>query len=122
MNSKRRLLIFPLLALWSWPGAVLVAEAEQLVAPRSIDPGNLSTPSGTVNPSAGVMLPLHRSQLEQELAVLGVNAVYFATVQTGNAELHLSGTIIELAENSFSYSADPTETMRLLFRNGMSLE
>jgi hypothetical protein len=86
---------------------------------------------GTPNPnpepsavpvSAGVVLPLRRAEIEQSFSNLGVNGVYFATTQSGSTELVVTGTITQNSSGQFSYASQPTDRLRVVFNDGLTLE
>lgn len=88
---------------------------------------NGSTPNPNPEPSAvpvsaGVVLPLRRAEIEQDFSNLGVDGVYFATTQSGNTELVVTGTITQNGSGQFSYAAEPTDRLRVVFSDGLTLE
>jgi PKD repeat protein len=76
----------------------------------------------TVPVSAGVVLPLRRAELERGLSELGVDAVYFASQQSGTNALVTTGTATQASNGSFSYSPEPTDRLRVVFNDGLRLE
>lgn len=76
----------------------------------------------TVPVSAGVVLPLRRAEIEQNLSNLGVDGVYFATRQSGNTELVVTGTVTQNSSGQFGYSPEPTDRLRVVFNDGLTLE
>jgi PKD repeat protein len=86
------------------------------------EPGNPNPEPNAIPVSAGVVLPLRRAEIEQDFSELGIDAVYFATQQTGNTALKFAGTITQSANGNFSYSATPTDRLQILFNDGLRLE
>lgn len=78
--------------------------------------------ANTPDISAGVTVPLYRGELEYSLSTTLVDAVYFATMQTGNETLHTFGTITEVGDGTYTYTDDVTDVLRVIFANGVRLE
>ena len=70
----------------------------------------------------GVVIPQRRSEIELGLSVVGAEAVYFATMQSGNNTIKTSGTITEGEGQSYTYQSDPADRLRVKFRSGQSLD
>jgi hypothetical protein len=81
---------------------------------------NPTTPV-TVPTSAGMVVPLRRSQIEQNFSSLGVDGAYFAAREIGSGTLITTGTITQ-SSNQFSYAAQPSDRLRFVFSNGSVLE
>ena len=79
-------------------------------------------PDPTAPVSAGVVLPLRRAEIEQNLSNLAVDGVYFATRQSGNTQLVTTGSVTQNSNGQFSYSPEPSDLLRILFSDGLSLE
>lgn len=78
-------------------------------------------PSARVKPEVALALSLERQQLEQSRAELGIDAVAFATTQSGVTTLVSTGTISQSANGSFSYVSDRTDALELKFSDSSSL-
>lgn len=70
----------------------------------------------------GVTATLRRMEIERVLASIGVEAVYFATMQTGNVKLAFSGTITEQGADSYTYAQGPEDRLRVTFKTGQSVD
>lgn len=89
------------------------------------DPNPVPNPDSgtTIAAASGLVLSLKRAELERELAVLGVDAVAFASQQNtlANAPV-LFGTLNQAADGTFSYSNVPSDRLRLVFSDASFLE
>lgn len=74
--------------------------------------------------AAGVLISTERERLERESSELGLEAVVAATQASGGGELTTTGTLTQDAGNpqSFNYSAEPGDRLRVVFADGSSLE
>ncbi len=90
-------------------------------SPNNPNPNQTPIPSD-VPASAGVVLPLRRAEIEQDFSNLGVDGVYFATRQSGSTELVVTGTITQNSSGQFSYTAEPSDFLRVVFNDGLTLE
>lgn len=86
------------------------------------NPGPDPDPNTTAPVSAGVVLPLRRAEIEQDLSNLAVDGVYFATRQSGNTQLVTTGTVTQNSNGQFSYNPEPSDLLRVVFSDGLSLE
>jgi hypothetical protein len=72
--------------------------------------------------AAGVTIPMRRLEIEQVFASIGVDAVYFATIQSGNTRIVGNGTITELGQDQYSYAPEPKDRLRINFAAGPTVE
>ncbi|MCA9837141.1 MAG: PKD domain-containing protein [Trueperaceae bacterium] len=74
-----------------------------------------------VKPELALALSLQRQELEQDMSALGLDAVRFASIQSGGNSLVSTGTIRQSASGSFTYSNDRSDALELQFSDGSSL-
>jgi hypothetical protein len=92
-------------------------------SPTTPDPKtpNPTTPSD-IPASAGVLVPLRRAQIEQNFSSLGVDAVYAASQLQASTTPVLTGTLTQGSNSQFTYTASPSDHLRIVFSNGSILE
>jgi hypothetical protein len=82
---------------------------------------SIKSPAAIV-PATGLLISQRRADIEQGLSALGVDAAYFATMQSGNTALVVTGTITEAGSQSYSYDPEPGDRLRIAFASGENLE
>lgn len=70
----------------------------------------------------GVTASMRRMEIERVFASIGAEAVYFATMQTGNTRLTFSGTITERGNGNYTYAGGPDDRLRVKFGTGQSID
>lgn len=98
------------------------AKTGQLTAAAQQAPGAAGATKGGGSLAAGVTIPIRRMEIEQVFASIGVDAVYFATMQSGNTRIVTSGTITEAGQQQYSYAAKPDDRLRIKFASGQIIE
>ena len=94
----------------------------RLTATAQQAPGAADVSKGGSFLAAGVTIPIRRLEIEQVFASIGVDAVYFATMQSGNTRLVTNGTITETGQQQYSYAPKPDDRLRLKFASGQIVE
>jgi PKD repeat protein len=72
--------------------------------------------------AAGVSVPSEKAAIEQRTGSLALEAVVTATQATGGTELTLTGTLTQAEDGTVSYSAEPSDRLRVVLNNGATLE
>jgi len=106
-------------------GSVLARRAGRFMEGHDLPAGAAATPAQPQAESPatlGVMIPLRRAEIEQGLSIVAAEAVYFATMQTGNNAIETTGTITQGQGQSFSYQSGPGDRLHVVFLNGQSLD